>query len=186
MGLKMSTLVEKSGVSKSTILFYVKEGLLPSPKKPKPNLHLYHDSSIAIIRFIKYFQEHLGYSIVEIKSIIKDNKIDFNDDSDEVVNYLVAMSGQTKIDEIKDIKQRSDKYGIDSSLFDAYESHAKELAKLEYEMGAKLLLSSEINDKNQLQKLLFDILLTLKPYIFNNETIKEHKIKVAQNIKDIS
>ncbi len=186
MGLKMATLVNESGVSKSTILFYLKEGLLPPPKKPKPNVHLYHDSSIAILRFIKYLQEHLHYSITEIKSIIQDNKIDFENDSDAVVNYLIAMNGTSKADEIADIKKRAKKYGVDSSLFEAYEKEAKKLAEIEYEMGAKLLLSQESNDKNELQKLLFDILLTLKPYIFNQATLKEHKKRVALNTQELS
>jgi len=186
MGIKMATLTEKSGVTKSTILFYLKEGLLPQPKKPKPNVHLYHDSSIAILRFIKYLQEHLNYSITEIKSIMIDNNIDFEDDSDVVVNYLVAMSGLTKEKEIADIKTRAKKFNIDPALFEAYEKQAKKLAKLEYEMGAELLLSQKSNDKNELQKLLFDILLTLKPYIFNQATIKEHKKRVSQNAKELS
>ena len=185
MGLKMATLTEKSGVTKSTILFYIKEGLLPEPKKPKPNVHLYHDSSIAILRFIKYLQVQLHYSITEIKSIMIDNKIDFDDDSDIVVNYLVAMSGKTKEKEIADIKKRAQAFNIDDALLQAYEKQAKKLAKLEYEMGAKLLLSQEENDKNELQKLLFDVLLTLKPYIFNQATIKEHKKRVTQNTKEL-
>jgi len=186
MSIKMATLVEKSGVTKSTILFYVKEGLLPEPEKPKPNVHLYHDSSIAILHFIKYFQEHLHYSISEIKSIMIDNKIDFESDSDVVINYLVAMSGMTQQKEIADIQKRAKMYHIDESLFEAYEKQAKKLAKIEYEMGAKLLQSQVFNDENALQKLLFDILLTLKPYIFNQATIKEHKKRVAQNSKELS
>ncbi len=183
MGLKMATLVKKSGVNKSTILYYLKEGLLPEPKKLKPNLYLYHDSSLAIIKFIKYLQEHLHYSIAEIKSIIKDNKIDFENDSEVIINYLTAMNSLAKKDEIQDIKQRAKKYKIDETLFKEYEKKAKELAILEYEMGARLLIENS-NEKNELQKLLFDILLTLKPYIFNLATINEHKNRVAKNIKE--
>jgi len=186
MGLKMATLTEQSGVTKSAILFYLKEGLLPQPKKPKPNVHLYHDSSLATLRFIKYLQEHLHYSIAEIKSILRDNKIDFNNDSDVIINYLIAMSAKTKIKEIADIKTRAKTFNIDDSLFEAYEKQAKKLAKLEYEMGAKLLLSQKRNDKNELQKLLFDVLLTLKPYIFNQATINEHKKRIIQNSKELS
>ncbi len=186
MGLKMATLTQKSGVTKSTILFYIKEGLLPEPKKPKSNLHLYHDNSIAILRFIKYLQEHLHYSITEIKSIMIDNKIDFEDDSDVLMHYLVAMGGLTKEKEIADIKERAKRFNINPALFESYKKQAKQLAKLEYEMGAELLLSQEGNDKNELQKLLFDILLTLKPYMFNQATIKEHKKRVAKNIKELS
>lgn len=182
----MATLTQKSGVNKSTILFYVKEGLLPEPKKPKPNVHLYHDSSISILRFIKYLQEHLHYSITQIKSIMIDNKIDFENDSDVVVNYLIAIGGLKQQEKIDDIKKRAKRFNIDSTLFEAYEKQAKKLAKLEYEMGATLLESQEENEKNELQKLLFDILLTLKPYIFNQATIKEHKKRLTKNIKELS
>ena len=186
MGIKMATLTKESGVNKSTILFYLKEGLLPQPEKPKPNLHLYHDNSIAILRFIKYLQEHLHYSITQIKSIMIDNKIDFDDDSDIIINYLMAMSDKKKEREIIDIKKRAKAFDVDDALFEAYEKQAKKLAKLEYEMGAKLLLSHDDNEKNELQKLLFDILLTLKPYIFNQATIKEHKKRVTDNTKGLS
>ncbi len=186
MGLKMATLSEQSGVSKSTILYYIKEGLLPAPKKPKPNVHLYDKRSIAILHFIKYMQDHLHYSITEIKSIMIDNHIDFENDSDVIINYLTAMSGLTHKEEIKMIKERAKAFGIDNTLFESYQKEAKKLAKLEYEMGAALLQQHPNNDKNELQKLLFDILLTLKPYLFNQATIKEHKKRLAQNIKELS
>jgi len=54
MALKMKDLIAKSGESKSTILYYIKEGLLPQPQKPKPNVHLYDEVCIDIIKFIKY------------------------------------------------------------------------------------------------------------------------------------
>jgi DNA-binding transcriptional MerR regulator len=186
MSIKMAELVKRSGVSKSTILYYVKEGLLPEPKKPKPNVHLYRDDSISIINFIKYLQEHLNYTIAEIKSIINDNKIDFKSDSQNIINYLTAMSGtKEKIQEIETIYERSHKFGVDASLFEEYRKKAKELAVLEYEMGAKLLIENSNNDKNELQKLIFDILLTLKPYLFNNATIQEHKKRVEENAKEL-
>ncbi len=185
MSLKMSTLTKESGVSKSTILYYIKEGLLPPPKKPKPNLYLYDDRSVAILKFIKYFQEHLHYSIAEIKSIIADNKIDFSSHSSEVINYLKALNSNEKKDIAKKIRQEAIRLGVDSKLFDEYKKRAKELAKLEYEIFANMLEKSEENSKNKLQKVMFDTLLTLKPYIFNQATIKEHKKRVAKNVGGI-
>ena len=180
----MSTLIKESGLSKSTILYYVKEGLLPQPKKPKPNLHLYDKRSISILKFIKYLQENMHYSIAEIKMIIEDNKIDFDNDTDVVINYLNALSGESKKDLIEDIKQRANSMGLDKTLFDEYESCAKHLASLEYEMGAKLLSSDLKNDKNEIQKLLFDIFLELKPYTFNRAIINEHKRRVKKFVGD--
>lgn len=68
--LKMRELIEQTGEAKSTILYYVKEQLLPTPKKPKPNVHLYDESCVSIIKFIKYLQS-LNYTISDIKDIFK-------------------------------------------------------------------------------------------------------------------
>jgi len=79
MALKMKELVELTNEAKSTILYYIKEGLLPEPKKPKPNVHLYDESCIDIIKFIKYLQHSFSYSISEIKEIFKNIDIKENE-----------------------------------------------------------------------------------------------------------
>lgn len=182
MSIKMSTLTKESGFSKSTILYYIKEGLLPKPKKPKPNLHLYSDNSIKILEFIKYLQEHFHYSIAEIKSIIEDNKIDFSSDTTIIINYLSAMDAKEKKESMQNLKSKAIKMGVDKRLFKEYKDCAKKLAKIEYEIGAKFLESNEQNQDHELQKILFDLILEYKPYIFNIATIKEHKKRVAKNI----
>jgi DNA-binding transcriptional MerR regulator len=74
----MKELIEQTKESKSTILYYIKEGLLPEPQKPKPNLHLYPQESINIIKFIKYLQS-LNYTINDIKELFK--SVPLNKDS---------------------------------------------------------------------------------------------------------
>ena len=37
MSIKMAELMKRTGETRSTLLFYVKEGLLQEPSKPKPN-----------------------------------------------------------------------------------------------------------------------------------------------------
>ncbi len=95
MPLKMKELVELSGESKSTILYYIKEGLLPEPKKPKPNVHLYDDSTIKIIKFIKYLQSHFSYSISQIKQIFKNNNFNFDNSFDSILDALIALQGDS-------------------------------------------------------------------------------------------
>ena len=96
MPLKMKELMELSGESKSTILYYVKEGLLPPPKKPKPNVHLYDDSSIQIIKFIKYLQNHFSYSISQIKQILKNNNFSFDNSFNSILDALIALQGDSQ------------------------------------------------------------------------------------------
>jgi len=94
MSLKMKQLMQETGESKSTILFYLKEGLLPEPQKPKPNLHLYDESSINIIKFIKYMQNQFSYSIAQIKAIFSENRFDFTSDFSMLLKSLQMMSGE--------------------------------------------------------------------------------------------
>ena len=86
--------MEETGESKSTILFYLKEGLLPKPQKPKPNLHLYDESCINIIKFIKYMQHQFSYSIAQIKAIFSENRFDFSSDFSMLLKSLQMMSGE--------------------------------------------------------------------------------------------
>lgn len=69
--LKMNQLVKLTDTPKSTILYYIKEGLLPQPKKPKPNVHLYDESFIEKIKFIKYLQKNFNLTIEQLKNIMQ-------------------------------------------------------------------------------------------------------------------
>ena len=93
MALKMKELMLATGESKSTILYYVKEGLLPQPQKPKPNVHLYDESAVEILRLIKYLQHNFSYSIAEIKAIFAENNFQGGESFEMMVNALKLLSG---------------------------------------------------------------------------------------------
>ena len=213
MPLKMKHLMEQTGESKSTILFYVKEGLLPEPEKPKPNLHLYDESCINIIKFIKYLQNHFSYSIAQIQGVFKEKKFTFSDDFSMMLRSLELMSSNpdgkwysdddflelseltqkelnnylkrgllfrqeqgfsTKELKLVEIFKRATALKLDTKLFDAYVKSAQELAKIEYALGSDMLEQDKMLN-NEHYELLFDTILTLKPYIFNMHTMQEHQ-----------
>jgi len=213
MALKMKHLMEQTGESKSTILFYVKEGLLPEPEKPKPNLHLYDESSINILKFIKYLQNQLSYTIAQIKTIFSENNFSFSDDFSMMLRSLEMMAGspnsrwyndedflrlsqlsQNELDEYlkngwlfrqehgfsdKELKlvnlfKRAKSLGLERKLFDSYVKSAQKMAEIEYKLGSELL-ESDKSKNNEHYELLFDSILTLKPYIFNMHTMQEHQ-----------
>jgi DNA-binding transcriptional MerR regulator len=215
MPLKMKELTELTGESKPTILYYLKEGLLPEPAKPKPNVALYSDSCVDIIKFVKYLQKRFSYSIGNIKKIFANNNFDFSNSFDSLVKSLELIGGDSNtiysLDEflknadiakaeLKDyivkgylpnnnfskkelkivkILKRAKELNLDFALIDTYVKSAKELAKLENQIGSKLL-NDDTKPHNKRYELLFDLILNLKPYIFNGYTVKEHK----ENIKD--
>lgn len=213
MALKMKELMAQSGESKSTILFYVKEGLLPEPVKPKPNVHHYDASSVQILKFIKYLQHNFSYTIAEIKSIFQDNHFDFDGSFEMMVRSLELISGgrdnvwyskndfltllgieektlkeyqqkgylferakgfSSKEIEVAEILERANEMGLDCALLDSYVSSAKKLAQKENEVGGKLL-ACDAQTHNARYELLFDLVLTLKPYIFNMHTVQTHQ-----------
>ncbi|SFV65750.1 Transcriptional regulator, MerR family [hydrothermal vent metagenome] len=213
MPIKMKELMALSEESKSTILYYVKEGLLPEPSKPKPNVHLYDDTCVQILKFIKYLQHNFSYSISEIKHIFDSNHFDFDDSFEMMVRSLEVISGgrdnlwysketflkllsidevtlqsyqdkgylferskgySSKELEIAEILGRVGDLGLDCCLLDTYVSYAKDLAKSENEVGSALLKNNE-ESHNTRYKLLFDLVLTMKPYIFNMHTVEAHK-----------
>jgi len=219
MALKMKELMTLSDESKSTILYYIKEGLLPEPSKPKPNVHLYDDSCVQILKFIKYLQHNFSYSISEIKSIFQDNQFDLDDSFEMMVKSLELISGgknnqwyskeefirllgmdektlqeyqkqgylferakgfSTKEVKIAEILERAKQLGLDFSLLEAYVADAKVLAQKENDVGASLLENDE-ESHNARYELLFDLILTLKPYIFNMHTVQAHHKNITKD-----
>jgi len=213
MSIKMASLMKETGETRSTLLFYVKEGLLQEPSKPKPNVHLYADDSIERVRLIKTLQNQLHYSITQIKQIFDDNKFDFSNGVDVLIQKLDLFTGvsqkhfksmdealavytltQDEINEyielgvlimhqgyfndsswksleiLNDLKSCTKTY----ELLKSYVKTAKELAVLEYELGVELI-GREEEGSNVAQELFLDLVLTLKPYIFNLHTKIEHQ-----------
>jgi DNA-binding transcriptional MerR regulator len=210
--------MEATGESKSTILFYVKEGLLPEPEKPKPNLHLYDESCINIIKFIKYLQNQFSYTIAQIQGVFKESKFTFSDDFSMMLRSLELMAGspnavwykdedflelceltQKELDsyikkgwlfkqekgfssqELKLVAlfKRAKALNLDEKLFNTYVESAIKMSEIEYTLGSEML-ESDKSLNNEHYELLFDSILTLKPYIFNMHTMQEHQKQMEQ------
>ncbi|WP_292655557.1 MerR family transcriptional regulator, partial [Nitratifractor sp.] len=88
MPLKMKDLVEATDTPKSTILYYIKEGLLPEPEKPKPNVHLYDESFIERIKFIKYLQKNFHASIEQIRELMQREDFDLSRGYEAILDTL--------------------------------------------------------------------------------------------------
>lgn len=69
--MKISELVKKTHVSKETIHYYVREGLVSKPKKPGKNVAVYDDSCIDQIKTIKRLQDNYFLPLSVIKKIIR-------------------------------------------------------------------------------------------------------------------
>ena len=78
MEYKISELVAKTHVPKSTILYYIREGLLPEAKKIKSNVHRYSDKHVELIGYIKYMKEEIGSTNEQIKYALQNQNQSFS------------------------------------------------------------------------------------------------------------
>jgi len=73
---RMSELVDASGVSRDMIKYYLRADLLPKPRKPRPNLSLYSENHLLLIRLILRIQQQTTLSLPEIAAVFMAAKYD--------------------------------------------------------------------------------------------------------------
>ena len=69
--MKIRDLVQRTQVSKETVHYYIREGLLPKPRKRGKNIADYEDSHVEAIRLIKELQDRYFLPLAVIKNILK-------------------------------------------------------------------------------------------------------------------
>ncbi len=70
--LKMKDLAARTGVSREAIHFYLREGLLPEPQRPKRNVAYYSEEHVVRLQVIKRLQEEHNLPLREIKRRLAD------------------------------------------------------------------------------------------------------------------
>lgn len=93
MEYKISQIVSATGVPKSTILYYIREGLLPEAKKIKSNVHRYNDEHIELIKYIKYMKEEMGSSNQQIKTALEKKNQSFSSSYSMLAPLMQTLSG---------------------------------------------------------------------------------------------
>lgn len=83
-GLRMKELCEATGLPKSTLLFYVDQGLLPQPVKTSPNMAFYPPECVERVALIRQLQSGQRFSLAKIKSILK-----ARDEGDDIAPLLM-------------------------------------------------------------------------------------------------
>ncbi|MBI4799270.1 MAG: MerR family transcriptional regulator [Desulfarculus sp.] len=69
-GLRMKELAAQSGLPKSTLLYYVEQGLLPAPIKTSPNMAYYPPSCLERLARIKTLQTRHRLPLGKIKALL--------------------------------------------------------------------------------------------------------------------
>ena len=118
MEYKISELVEKTDVPKSTILYYIKEGLLPEANKIKSNVHRYSDDHIELIKYISYMKEHFGTSNEQLKDVLQNKNQSFSASSGMITPLMNTLSAISSDAKHYTKKAFIEEFGVDEKLLE--------------------------------------------------------------------
>lgn len=71
MRMKMKELERETGVGRETIRFYIREGLLPEPERPKRNVATYGHEHVVRLKLIRKLQQERFLPLSIIKTIVE-------------------------------------------------------------------------------------------------------------------
>lgn len=89
--LKMKELEARSGVGREAIRFYIKEGLLPEPQKPKRNVAHYTDDHVVRLKLIRRLQEERSMPLGQIKNVITEADFSNLSSSSDLAAFELAF-----------------------------------------------------------------------------------------------
>ncbi len=118
MEYKISELVSRTNVPKSTILYYIKEGLLPEAHKIKANVHRYSDEHIERIKYIVYMKEHFGSSNEQLKDILQNKNQSFSTSSSMISPLMNTLSAIPSDAKHYTKKEFVEVFSVDEALLD--------------------------------------------------------------------
>jgi DNA-binding transcriptional MerR regulator len=74
--MKMKELEARTGIGREAIRFYIREGMLPEPERPKRNVAFYSEDHVRRLRAIRKLQEEKFLPLSVIKSVINSEAFD--------------------------------------------------------------------------------------------------------------
>lgn len=101
--LKMSDLIQRTGVQRQTIHFYINKGLLPPPLKTGKNMAYYEESFVERIRLIKELQLKRFLPLSVIKEILSQAEGELSISDLNVIK--IGGEGLLKLEELKSARE---------------------------------------------------------------------------------
>ena len=101
-GLRMKELSKATGLPKSTLLYYVDQGLLPEPEKTSPNMAFYAPECVERVALIRQLQENQRLPLAKIKAML--DAIDRGEDVAPLLmlNQVIFGDGQERLMTLKE------------------------------------------------------------------------------------
>jgi DNA-binding transcriptional MerR regulator len=127
-GIRIAELARRSGTSKETIHFYLREGLLKKPKKTSRNMAYYDESHVEQLKLIKRLRTESYLPLNVIKKVLKEGKLGTSARQLDLAGELFGQGARAEFDPLTK-KALSERSGLSEKRIDEYEAagllHAK-------------------------------------------------------------
>ena len=178
MEYKISELVALTDVPKSTILYYIREGLLPEAKKLKSNVHRYSDEHIELIKYIKYMKQEMGSSNEQIKMALANKNQSFSSSYSMLAPLMQTLTA---------IPSGAKRYSKDE--FIAYYGIERSLIEKLLNDGILMPINKEFTDKEasviRVIEKFEDVGVEyeiIKEYVSHAKAISELELKIQKKL----
>jgi AcrR family transcriptional regulator len=94
--MHIKDLIRESGVARSMIHYYLREGLLPSPQKSGKTMALYTDAHLEILKYIRRLREEYDMPIAGIRNEVKLRFDKYWDSPEKPISLPKKKTGVTR------------------------------------------------------------------------------------------
>jgi DNA-binding transcriptional MerR regulator len=182
MEYKISELVALTNVPKSTILYYIREGLLPEAKKIKSNVHRYNNEHVELIEYIKYMKNDMGSSNEQIKNALQHKNQSLSSSLSMLAPLMQTLSGI----------QPEAKHYTKAEFIDFYNIDTKLLQLLVSDEILMPISSDDYTDKEasiiRMIEYFIDVGLDytlIKEYVYHAKSLAKLDYKLQTQLCDI-
>src|SRR5687767_1412769 len=120
-GIRIAELARRSGTSKETIHFYLREGLLKKPKKTSRNMAYYDESHVEQLKLIKRLRTESYLPLNVIKKVSKEGKLGTSARQLDLAGELFGQNARAEFEPLTR-KALSERTGISEKRIADYEA----------------------------------------------------------------
>ncbi len=119
-GMRIAELARRSGTTKETIHFYLREGLLRRPKKTSRNMAYYDETHVEQLKLIKRLRTESYLPLTVIKQVMKEGKLGTSARHLDLAGDLFGQGARAQFEPLtrKELAERS---GLSEKRIAAYE-----------------------------------------------------------------
>ena len=119
-GMRIAELSRRSGTSKETIHFYLREGLLRKPKKTSRNMAYYDETHVEQLKLIKRLRTESYLPLQVIKKVLKEGKLGQSARQLDLSGGLFGQGARAQFEPITK-KELAERTSVSEARIDQYE-----------------------------------------------------------------